>query len=792
MSPKEIGVAAVSGLILAATVAGPVLAALDEYPAPFISDGKLDNTIFVVGANAATADVVGAINIAAALAQEATSAAVGEGTVVLETTTVEVSEGVRVEAPGDDLNYGEDFYDVFPSHKITSADLDILADQTYTESEGNTDNDEDYTQEIIFSNGANIITFTKEDEDPEKATTYLQLDDGIDYTYTYILEFDDKVEYDDTSATTVKEDFLTTEIVILGNTYTIVNAKKQGSAPYLYYLELMSGAVKDTLNEGDTGTYTVAGTDYEVTLDVVTSDAAQFTVNGEVTTSISEGGTYELADGTEIGVTDIIYQGWAGGTRRATFYLGAKKITLEHNKEVDVAGTSIDGSDVQFTSATSGEWTKLEIRLTVDDDVYLEAGEEWVDPVFGSFKFVFTGLEKTVEEIEGSTSADDGKLVLTNNAGDKLTIPFVDNETHVWPGDDLVASGINVTIFGTEYTSGGNLLVADGDECYDLGGDVTDCEGIMLLAVSSGGEARILEITDIDTTNNEVDIKDLTTGARWDDKDYTNGTTTSIALGGFMTIQLKITEDGSGAGKVEAIDINAFTGDAGAGNSDFETSLAGEIDLQIVGGDVVVELFNDDGTEIGQFEYDVDADGDMEIDDLTPTMYAKEEDSDIYVGLDTQNWGAIFTWDSENKDDIEIEYPEEKAIAVVYVSPTAAITAVKEVEKGVGDVIDAYTIKEIKAEAGVVVNPIPEVGVAMLDTEAAAVKDQYNMIVVGGGAANSIAMDLEDKLTYASVANLRAEGSGYSAIELVEDAFASGFDVLVVAGYKAEETQGAF
>lgn len=57
-------------LLICILLATPTLASLDDYPAPFVTDGVM-NTKIVVGENAATSDVIGGIDIAASIVAEA-------------------------------------------------------------------------------------------------------------------------------------------------------------------------------------------------------------------------------------------------------------------------------------------------------------------------------------------------------------------------------------------------------------------------------------------------------------------------------------------------------------------------------------------------------------------------------------------------------------------------------------------------------------------------------------------------------------------------------------------------
>src|SRR3989338_10680824 len=98
----------------------------------------------------------------------------------------------------------------------------------------------------------------------------------------------------------------------------------------------MGGAGKDTMIEKQTKTYTIGGKDYEVTLSFVDADEAQFIINGQTSRKMKDGDTDKLADGTTVGVTDVLYQDYAAGIHRATFFLGANKLELKDTNVKDV------------------------------------------------------------------------------------------------------------------------------------------------------------------------------------------------------------------------------------------------------------------------------------------------------------------------------------------------------------------------------------------------------------------------------------------------------------------------
>ena len=116
-------------------------------------------------------------------------------------------------------------------------------------------------------------------------------------------------------------------ITMLGKEWNIIKATSVNDDRGVK-LTLMGGADSDSLSQGESKTYTVAGKTYDVTLDLVTDDKARFIVNGEVTRNIKEGNTFTLDDDSLIGVREVIFDNFADGSRVAEFYIGANKVEL--------------------------------------------------------------------------------------------------------------------------------------------------------------------------------------------------------------------------------------------------------------------------------------------------------------------------------------------------------------------------------------------------------------------------------------------------------------------------------
>ncbi|MEM2932872.1 MAG: hypothetical protein QW622_01515 [Candidatus Pacearchaeota archaeon] len=701
------------------------------------------------------------------------------------TTTAVSGEAHLIEAPGNDLNYGEDLFDV--EDTLEKRDLPtLLADGRYKETRGNTDNDVTYEQFLELQDNTGTIGFLKNTEASNKPVkTYLYFDDAVP-AYNYRLVFDNPVEFDPAN---VDEDFELTKLKMLGREYFIVDATVDG-ANLVDSLTLMGGALKASQWEYSKQTYTLGNKTYEVEVKIIsdTSESAILVINGEETDELVEGDTYVLEDDTRVGVLDVVPNegaekstGTSEGNDLVTFYLGAEKIELSQGDEVEINGEPVDGSDVDLqTNAAAGELAEINLKMTPGDDIFLAKGESWTDPILGRFKFTNQGLLSKTEDFSLTTSGDDGVLEFKNIAGDTLEIPFVmdDVNDETFPGDEFIPNGIaTITQDGNSGTAGnGNLLIADGDSCTGATA-VTDCEGIKLLVVGTGGEARIIEVDDIDTTDNTVDLREVSPGSTlWKDRDYNN----PIVLG-FATITLTV-----GGNTITATDINTC-GTTVCDAGDFLTSLAGEIDLEFDGTNANAYLFTDDGTnlmggavEAWTLEDDTaGAGGDMIIvPDSTGalTWDAEEKDSDYDVAIDAIDWGAIFRFNTDKEDELTWTYPEEEAIHKVYVSEELA------------------TIPELSGVAG---TGAVLGDVIFADTELTSELKAKNLVIVGGSAINRAAAEALD-LPYPTYGSSDAwqtatgvTGEGQAILKLLDNPYTAGKQALLVAGWSGSDTTKA-
>src|SRR3989338_5587591 len=322
---------------------------LANLPAPFIKDGKFSG-VLVVGDKAAAEDVIGISDIAASLQFAATKAAPSSGSgssvsVEGDAWLVGTSNHFELSEDGSTTDTVETLRNV--TTYIDKSNLHELASGSVTNNKVTSP----YNQYMYLLGpgtesklDTGYVIYTENDEDT--TADFLYFKSGREIA-RYLLEFTTALESDvddSNGAASATGLFLTdyqdVDIKMFGKTYTIVTAKRTSTVGNNVVLTLMGGVAKDTLLEKQTRTYSISGKDYEITLNFVDSDEAQFVVNGQATRKLKYGDTDKQSDGTTIGVTDVLYQDYAGGLQSATFFLGANKLELKDTDINDVVSSN--------------------------------------------------------------------------------------------------------------------------------------------------------------------------------------------------------------------------------------------------------------------------------------------------------------------------------------------------------------------------------------------------------------------------------------------------------------------
>ena len=446
MQFKKLAAITGSALMAAMSLAGPVLATsvtqLDN-----ISDmvGVTDSTVsfplFVIGANAATSDVAGAVDVAVNMAANAKTTS----QVAVEGAAVGITGGVSMATPTNPLT----MWDNFASSKqvLTSSDLPtVLKSGSYVDAASVSS---PYSQYLTFTNLAangQIVYDTKSGgTSPELGLQF----DNTNAVYTYRLAFTKQVS--EAIATGNIANMVNTQLDMLGKSWTITGAtvSQQGELA----LTLLSGRNAQTVTTDEAASYDVDGTSYTVELVAVGTingvAAATVTVSKEgaaaETLQILTGGTKTLSDGTLIGVTSIFVTTKTGAIDSATVFIGADKLELEDMSLEDgvaYAGVKLNGETINDvtvsmignTTGTTGTLTlnTIEVTWTPSLEQFVTSGNSLNDPFTnGAWKIFFGGIVPALDDtanretISVTPSGTAGAVGMKTSDGNSLNMNFV-------------------------------------------------------------------------------------------------------------------------------------------------------------------------------------------------------------------------------------------------------------------------------------------------------------------------------------------------------------------------------
>ncbi len=767
---------------------------LSEYPEPFIKDGKFSGAL-VVGDKAAAEDVIGVSDIAMSL-QYAATKKVGTTTTTTVTTEGDVwrvgtsTRKLEMVQSTDTLS-GESIRNITTS--IDEDELEALADGSITTEKGTAG----YNQYIYFDDaGINggYVKFMENDEDVTADFLYFK---GGEQIARYAIEFKTSLESDVEDSTGSKDttgtylgDLEDEKITILGKDFDIVKARRVSATGNSVELTLMGGAIRDTLSEGETKTYTIEGKDYEVTVTAITDTGtiyAKFNVNGESTRSLKDGETATLADGTQLGISDIIPNEAGDVTADLVeFYLGASKVYL---KDTDISDTSssndlefgsekIDDCHVTITGSDDNSTLKIdtiELNITADDDYYVEAGHsltEYMDEpqaFLGLWDIRYEGLDPSVE-VETyrvkTAGADQYKLEFVDGDGNTATIPiaYTSGSSNLRMGDDdddLILNESQI-INKNDYFIVTDESQDDGNrKTYALrykGADKVASGETALVKFDNLGNGQRIEQTFKDNLGSTADATLKLGGATFGVINVSPDTSDDFY------IRVDLNGDGSFGNNVVAINTNA--------------GMKIEIDNESINYSSILLTFSTpnsnhyDNVAPADVKLNISAsNGEVQFDESSGDDIAWVSPSgETNTRYAYTSMGAKFKWENptNDPDTLTIEYPKEQRLPLVYITTTGS----KITTTGTAESVESVTINKI------------EVGATKLASEIADVSAQ-NLIVVGGPCANAVAAEVKGNPEDCTAGYEPGKG----LIELFDTG--AGNVALVVAGYSAADTRAA-
>ncbi len=406
---RKIVSALASTAMLGSTVA---IAAAANFPAPFVQNGVADVAI-VYGSNL---DLGAVTDISTALSASLSSSG---GAVAGSTPS---GDYIKLAKPSDKLNMNNTVSGVFGS-TIDADELDnLLADGVYTNDENT---EYKYQQKLTLGTGLQVNYFADSDYKNKAPTVGINLSSSH-VVMNYTITFTDLPESDVSSGDLV--DFETTNLNILGKDYFVLDAKNNSNVK----LTLLDSADTAILSEGETSSMSIGSKIYEVGIEFISSSEVKLKVNNEITTSLAEGGTFKLSDGSYVGIKDILAQDYAGGIKKVEFSIGSGKLDITSGSTVKLNDKSVSGLISYISRATSTSnkerLNSITIEWKTDNDAFITADSSLTMPGFGSIELSaneFNPMNKDLEELKVQNSGSDTIEVTANIKDGKVTVPIL-------------------------------------------------------------------------------------------------------------------------------------------------------------------------------------------------------------------------------------------------------------------------------------------------------------------------------------------------------------------------------
>ncbi len=586
--------------MVGATIFGASAAKLSDWPAPFVVNGTpASNLAIIVGDQADGSDVVGAVDIIQSLQSQAVVRSAAPGA---PSQLVVEGDAVEIGSTSDLLEIGEEIGNV--RETLTEVDLDMLKGGQIVTDEGSTE----FNQYLRFPDdpetmdpNSGAVIFAEDERD--RVGHYLFFNDG-DTVFQWELEFEEGLEsemegndmrdLEDEDITVLGQPFVIvdTDVVNGSNVFNAPPGIRFGGSPDVT-IELIGGAVSAVLGENDKETYVVDGKEYEVEVLVISETAAagegavKFRINGEITDELEDGETDVLADGTQIGIRDILATGKDIQKSIVQFYLGAYKVEFRDTNASDNTavggGTEVNEETIedslvliraQFTvaspvqAATAGtpnvldgaevEISNIRYNLTADavlGDMFVPPGtgvREQLDEPEGmltpNWDIRYEGLMDTGVTLVRIDAAGDDEydLEFTNQEGIFFDFPLASNESGNAAGgqfkygdddDDLwftewgnsssaSAATLDVIPFVTAASlTTGSFYITDDDFFVLSNCDIGNINPMLPNPNDDTCFSHVLRYDSIDFTNRQLTLTDLGTGTR----EVTFDSTTFIA-----------------------------------------------------------------------------------------------------------------------------------------------------------------------------------------------------------------------------------------------------------------------
>lgn len=703
---RKLCFAAISIFMLSLSTFSALASDLKDYPGSFITGNTFDGYI-VVGDKAAAEDVIGAVDIATSLQIPTTDSDSSQ-----DTTQDVVS--TKIEKSSDNLNIGDKIKDV--KETLTKDDLpNLLGDDTYENDEGAKFG---YSQKIVFGAVPSYTLFKSNAYNRNKPVLGIDVKRNTELL-RYVLSFKKDAEGD-----TNWIDFEDTEITLMGQDYDIVDTESSNS------LILMSGVIKDVLEQGQNKQYEINGKDYTVEVLYISNDKAKVKVNGFVSEVLYSGDTFRVGNDLYIGIKDVMEEE-AGETTndQVELWIGAKKLILANGDNLEVNDVEIEDINVEITK-DGNNIEAISLIWTPDEELFVTETKEVLFPAFESFKLLLGPL----------TTSDEEQISLTPDSDNviQMTVPLAEGEVTF---DLLTTNGNNITkIGGEDYT----LFTTPGNNHTGM---TTD--DLFVATNLNDKESHIIEVSRFKTDG--VYFTDLS-----DNNEKSAKLNEMVEFGNvkFKVTALDIDN--------ELVNITLTNSDTFSG-SQLYTNNGMLIEMPTItgGSSFVMAMTENDGAT---FTAKINAVGDVEVQSMAGVSMLEDKDLKVLIGYVPSDISSrIELTNDKDQEELTIFHYGDESYGNLYVAERDAVVA----ETGAASAINRVSI-----------------GAARLASEITSLSLQ-NLIVVGGPCANNIAAELMDSTEECTL----GFEEGKAVLKLFD--LGNNHQALLVAGMYALDTRRA-
>ncbi len=743
---------ATAGAMVGAGILAGMAYNLGDLPKPFVNDKGEFDAYVVVGENAATADVVGAITVGAAFAQKAVTQVPVQGA----SGFVDVTGGVALYDMDNKLELGMNMNEQVTS--VGVGDLPFLVSGTI--------GDKTYKEMISFGDGtigfANLTDVGN--------TFYVNTTTGA---YTSVVYFNGL----DLTKAVGEEINLFGKKMVFGEGSNITN------------IILYGGTTETTVGAGENTTIQVG--DKTVNLKVVginsNKNSVTFILNGEQYT-MNASDPIKEKDGIWFKVKEVYAYDIPSPNGGAKFFFGADKLVLDNSTNT----VSINDEDVNNTKVIidgSGN-TIQKISFEVNTTDVLKMGDTFVDPLFG-FKLSFLGMDPT----EDSSAREIIKVSLEEKDDkDTMSVSFVPKHYESEVKIDLINNESNYLFkLPGQKAEKGDLIYIDKNKIYKV--DSIASNSVELINVFSG------EKSTYDVINNHIIIDGIlypvntSDGVKIGSSDFLYNITNTQDLDHTgiyyspvefetkygATLHMDALVNATAPISLSVSKVTVWCPDPTVNKTTFQENSSNVFEGNLTCGDVTF-TFKDVDTNANSIKlvlkstfaeedklYLVEENDEyMEFGISSGKIGVNYNDTNNVFGGDHENvtvWGSIVKW-NDDETEYTVSYPNYQTYYIIGFGDNPQMTAA-------GSAVSEK------------VNPI-DVNMAQLDTAMGTVDKP--VILVGGPAVNKLVAQLADANKTMSLDDWRSGDMNDKAIiQYVEDAFGDN-PALIIAGYSAKDT----